>query len=1114
MFHAAVVHMPIVFVVVGIPLIYFLAVSRTQTNKLRWLCVGFYAVTAFFSYLAVVSGEGAMDKIPPTVPKIVSDVIERHEEMGELVWKFALGIAVILGFSTLPVRAAQNTFTGLGLIASIMLAVWVAILGHFGGTLVYEHSLGTPAMAQLYAPKPEAQPVLDSTDPIIDPVGNPAPLAEPAAAVAPEGDQSFPDILPLDPEQGKTISYIRDIKPILIEHCDECHNPDKPRGNFDSTSVLAIIDGGKKGGPGIVPGKPDESSLVKYIRGVLRPQMPKGEDPLTTEQLHTIRLWIAAGAIDDSADTATPAPEAVIASEPAPVAPETETSPAKPETAPAPEPAPATTVDAPTPLAASTGQARVSLAKFTAAVTLSAQQPAAVETSVAITAGAPSVDELLFSGGPEDLLIKRRNYRMALVPKTAAPPATDKPVNNDIDRFIAAKWNEVQPEFAGEVCDDAVFARRAYLDTIGMIPKSEEVQSFIADTGPNKREVLIDALLARNEDYAAHWTPFWEDALCSNGNHQGGVGTRGNYRTWIFDSFKENKAYDVMTAELLDPHMPNQPLRYILRQDQTRILKSAADTAQVFLGTAMKCAGCHNHFDNKEWPQTRFYGFAAFFSDADLELVRCEARTGKFVPASFVFDMPGIPTDVPKTENERAARIAQLIIDPCNPRFAKTLVNRLWKRFIGTGLFEPADDFREDIPASHPELLEWLAYDFMANGYDIKHTMRQILTSRTYQLKYDAALEDHYDVAKPGAPRYYRSPRLRRMTAEQLLDSMKIALGETVTNDTREYRSDESTPLTRALGRPAARNEVSTARAEDSAVVQTLELLNGDEYYGRIYSGAFMTAAAQRARAKEFDGVMTDMYWSVLNRAPADAERALGVEFLKGAATNPTLPDTIDAALLDDALPEGATTTDAAAWEWVTAPDAPVFSGTTSRKLSQPEVPAVATTASEDRARLELAVDTAQSPVEPAVIIPIEQRIESLAQPFTVGADDVLYAYVYIDANDPPKALMLEWREGDSWEHRAYWGDAEIRAELGEGPQRLAMGALPAPGQWVRLEVPAHALGLGNGAGVTGIAFVQLGGTAYWDKSGALSSPYGGATPSVGDALWALLTSPEFQYIR
>ena len=128
--------------------------------------------------------------------------------------------------------------------------------------------------------------------------------------------------------------------------------------------------------------------------------------------------------------------------------------------------------------------------------------------------------------------------------------------------------------------------------------------------------------------------------------------------------------------------------------------------------------------------------------------------------AAFPFELPGAAADVPADLPGRLHLVAQSITDPANPRFARSIVNRLWKRYLGLGLFEPVDDFRLDVPPSHPELLDWLAHDFVAHGCDLKHTIRLILTSRTYQLRYDPRLEDHFDIGQKDQPRYFRSPAL------------------------------------------------------------------------------------------------------------------------------------------------------------------------------------------------------------------------------------------------------------------------------------------------------------------------------------------------------------------
>jgi hypothetical protein len=495
----------------------------------------------------------------------------------------------------------------------------------------------------------------------------------------------------------------------------------------------------------------------------------------------------------------------------------------------------------------------------------------------------------------EQLLIQRRALRLKQLPPAPAPPIVDAPTFNPIDQFIAAQWAKAPGKVEPQLCDDATFLRRVYLDLVGVIPLPAEANRFLASGAPQaKREKLVDQLLARTSDYAAHWTPFWEDALASqNVLAQGGILTRGNYRDWIVQSFENNRPYDVMVAELLDPTMPGRrgpqtedvlgskfTIEYVRNEDHTASLQTAANVGQVFLGTGMKCASCHDHFENSEWPQDRFLAFAGLLSPHDLEHVRCELKSGKTVPARFPFDLPGAPQSVPDDLRGRLHLAAQLITDPANPRFAKTIVNRLWKRYFGLGLFEPADDFRLDLPPSHPELLDWLAYDFLEHGCDLKHTIRLLLTSRTYQLRYDPRLEDHFGAGQQNAPRYFRSPSLRRLTAEQLLDSVRVAASGQFVPAERCFLDARSTALARALGRPASRNEISTSRPDDAAVVQALELLNGRELHEMIYSNTLFTEAASRQDPRR---LVDRLYRAALSRPANVPEKNAGRAFLQSA---------------------------------------------------------------------------------------------------------------------------------------------------------------------------------------------------------------------------------------
>src|SRR5262249_10588093 len=150
--------------------------------------------------------------------------------------------------------------------------------------------------------------------------------------------------------------------------------------------------------------------------------------------------------------------------------------------------------------------------------------------------------------------------------------------------------------------------------------------------------------------------------------------------------------------------------------------------------------------------------------------------------------------------------------------------------------FEPADDFRMNVPSSHPELLDWLAYDFVEHGCDLKHTIRLILTSRTYQLRYEPHLADTFTAGGTNPPRYFRSPGLRRLTAEQFLDSLHTIVAGKFEPTRRAFLDVRTTALSRVLGRPASRNEISTARPDDVAVVQSLELLNGTDLHEMLYA--------------------------------------------------------------------------------------------------------------------------------------------------------------------------------------------------------------------------------------------------------------------------------------
>lgn len=498
----------------------------------------------------------------------------------------------------------------------------------------------------------------------------------------------------------------------------------------------------------------------------------------------------------------------------------------------------------------------------------------AVQQAVQAARDAAAQAEEIYYQAFRERMDHLRKERLAALPPPPAPPEGLGEANNPIDHFITAKWPEGETP---RLCDDAVFVRRVYLDAIGVIPCATEVEAFLSDPAPEKRAKLIDSLLARNEEYAIHWTQFWEDALCSNGNHQGGVGTRANFKPFIIDSFRENKPYDVFVAQLLDPAAAKYRGGYVKSETHLESVQTAANVGQVFLGARMKCASCHDHFLNLEWPQKRFLGFASYFAPQDLQLIRCEVKHDEFLAPTFIYDNGNSGGKKLDTLEARLSEVTRLIIDPANPQFATSFVNRLWKRYMGLGIVEPVDDFRMDNPPSHPELLHWMAYEFVSHGYDIKHMVRLILNSRTYQLRFDPRLADRFEVGIDH-PRYFRSPAHRRLTCEQFLDSLSVALG---VSGRRMSYDDLSTGLTRSLGRPETRNEVMTVRSEESAVIQALEFINGEHLNQILEEADLPVQLAQFPSRKE---AVDTAFLAVLNRKPTAAEQTLSLAFLEEGA--------------------------------------------------------------------------------------------------------------------------------------------------------------------------------------------------------------------------------------
>ncbi len=436
--------------------------------------------------------------------------------------------------------------------------------------------------------------------------------------------------------------------------------------------------------------------------------------------------------------------------------------------------------------------------------------------------------------------------------------------SSPIDRFVASYLHlQSVPEPA--VVSDAVFARRAYLAIWGLLPTPEQLQAFVGDRSPAKRDALVTALLAEDRKYAEHWISFWNDLL----RNEDGVSYfsedagRKSITTWLLSALETNLPYDKFVRALLNPASPGDPDGFLVgvnwRGETTAAvtpwMQASQNTAQVFLGINLKCNACHDSFVSK-WKLHDAYALAAYFSpEPRLQLYRCDVAQNRFAEPAFLLPAVAHTPASPSLADRRAAAAASFT-DPRNGRLARTFVNRVWLRLFGHGLVANPDEM--DGRPWHPELLDFVASDFVEDGYDIKRLIHAIVTSRAYQMP---SVPRSSEVPSRGYT--FRGPEVRRLTAEQFADAVGAMTGEWSVHPVRlaappgarrdgpppslptsegaygrEWRAASSN-LTRALGRPI-RDQVTSTRPREASTLQALELVNGE-----IYT-AWLSRAARR----------------------------------------------------------------------------------------------------------------------------------------------------------------------------------------------------------------------------------------------------------------------------
>jgi hypothetical protein len=415
-------------------------------------------------------------------------------------------------------------------------------------------------------------------------------------------------------------------------------------------------------------------------------------------------------------------------------------------------------------------------------------------------------------------------------------PAWTAPIDRYVSTYLAGRGVAEPP-----LVSDAAFARRVYLDVWGLLPTPAEMQAFLADAAPDKRTRLIETLLADGDKYAEHWISLWNDLL----RNEDGVtyfsesASRKSITDWLLASLRTNLRYDRFVTKLLNPVAPTDPEGFLVGVNWrgetsaavTPWMQASQNTAQVFLGVNLKCNACHDSFINK-WKLKDAYALAGFFSpNPRLQMYRCDVAQEDFAEPAFLYpELHRVPPS--GSLADRRATAAAIFTDPRNGRLPRTLVNRFWQRLLGHGIV-PNSDEMDGKPWS-PELLDWLASDFVEHGYDMKRLVATILSSRPYQMPAVAR------TGEPPAREYaFAGPEVRRMTAEQFSDAAGAITGEWSLyrgGYVRDWRA-ASTDLTRALGRPI-RDQVISTRAVQATTPQALELVNGEMLTTRLARGA------------------------------------------------------------------------------------------------------------------------------------------------------------------------------------------------------------------------------------------------------------------------------------
>ncbi|MDB4862912.1 DUF1549 and DUF1553 domain-containing protein [Pirellulaceae bacterium] len=467
-----------------------------------------------------------------------------------------------------------------------------------------------------------------------------------------------------------------------------------------------------------------------------------------------------------------------------------------------------------------------------------------------------------------------------VLPKNLQFAWNELPENNYIDGHMHNKLKNLRI-IPSELCTDEEFIRRVTLDVTGRLPTVEEYNAFLANVDPKKREKLVDELLTRKE-FVEIWVMKWAELLTIRTTNQISYKSMLLYYTWLQERVANNVPMNVMVQELLGSNggtFANAATNYY--QNETNTLKVAENVAQVFMGMRMQCAQCHNHpFDR--WTMDDYYSFAAFFSqigrkrgEDPREIIVFNSGSGdvRHPVGNRVMAPKFLGGETPDVAGkDRRQVMANWLASDENPFFAQNLSNIVWAHFFGKGIIQEVDDVRISNPPVNKELIDALSEKLRGYNYDFKKLVRDICTSRAYQLSTKTNETNEKDTTN------FSHATLRRMRAEVLLDAITQ-----VTTTSNKFpglpsgaravqiaNGNTSTYFLTTFGRAKRETVCSCEVKMEPNLSQALHMLNGDTVNAKITQGGLVTT--RLGEEVPHEKIIEEIYIRCMTRKPTEKE--------------------------------------------------------------------------------------------------------------------------------------------------------------------------------------------------------------------------------------------------